>query len=96
MYKNNVDTYSMKLAIRTILFHLLCVVFFASLYLAMSDSFRSDKPITFTDCLSQSVTIQAGVGFTVMEPFTFASKLAVVLHQLVLISTHVATLYVFT
>lgn len=86
----------MKLALRTIFFHLLCVFLFAFIYWMLGDHFRTDHALNWMDCMLQSVTIQSGVGFNVMEPISFTAKLAVLFQQLVLISTYVFTLYVFT
>jgi hypothetical protein len=90
----------MKLAIRTILFHLFCILFFAFIYYSLKDSFddiRMDKKNkTFFDYFLLSVTIQSGVGLTYLDPISLYSKLATMIQQLLLISTHVITIYFFT
>ena len=51
---------------------------------------------SFIDYISLSGTIQSGVGLTFLEPTSIYSKTAVLIQQLILISSHVITLYTFT
>ena len=78
----------MKVALRTIFFHFVCILIFSALY----------TNETYIDRLSQSVTIQAGVG-VIKEGDKLVderTKLLMIAQQLLLISTHVVTLYIFT
>ena len=92
----------MKLVIRTVVFHTICILIFASLYLYLSDHFQGDKEEknkkynTFTDFLLLSTTIQAGVGISDLFPTSFFSKVSVIIQQFTMILTHVITLYIFT
>jgi hypothetical protein len=92
----------MKLVIRTAVFHLLCIIIFALIYFYFSPDFQSDngkkniKYNNFTDYLLLSTTIQAGVGITHLLPLTFYSKVVLILQQIILIFTHLITLYIFT
>jgi hypothetical protein len=90
----------MKIIIRTIVFHLLCILVFGIIYFNLADSFDDTNPNkrnkTFVDYCLLSVTIQAGVGFNFLDPITFYSKMAVIIQQILLISTHVITIYAFT
>lgn len=88
----------MKLLFRTVLFHIFCIIFFASIYAYLVDDFHSDhKGITgVIDFLSLSATIQCGVGMSDLYPITFYSKLALVIQQMIMLFTHVITLYIFT
>jgi hypothetical protein len=90
----------MKLVIRTLVFHLLCIIFFSFVYYNLRESFddiRFDKKNkTFFDYFLLSVTIQSGVGLTYLDPIAFYSKIMTMIQQLLLISTHVITLYIFT
>jgi hypothetical protein len=100
----------MKIVIRTGLFHLLCILIFASIYFYISEHFQSDNGNNgnndnngnnsnnnkFTDFLLLSTTVQAGVGMTELTPTTFYSKLILILQQMLLIFTHIITLYIFT
>lgn len=96
----------MKIVIRTVIFHILCIAIFGSLYFKLSEHFQNGKNdnsneknkkySTFTDFLLLSTTIQAGVGISDLFPISFYGKIAVILQQFILIMTHVITLYVFT
>ena len=76
----------MKLVLRTIMFHMLCILVFSMLY----------RKENYIDSVSQSVTIQAGVGIIREEEMDERTKKCMIVQQLVLISTHVITLYIFT
>jgi hypothetical protein len=90
----------MKLLFRTLVFHLICIVFFATLYHYLEESFddtsSNHKNKTFLDFFLLSSTIQAGIGFNFLDPITSVSKICVIIQQIVLISTHILTLYIFT
>lgn len=88
----------MKIVIRTGLFHLLCIIMFALIYFYISEHFQSDniKQHKFTDFLLLSTTVQAGVGISELTPTTFYSKIILVFQQMLLIFTHLITLYIFT
>jgi hypothetical protein len=88
----------MKILIRTLIFHFVCILMFGLLYLNIAgDMVTKDKsPIKFLDCLLLSTTIQAGVGFTNLSVHGSIGKLIMMLQQLLLISTHAFTLYIFT
>ena len=95
----------MKLVIRTALFHLLSIIIFALIYLYISEDFQSGngdyerknkKYKNFTDFLLLSTTIQAGVGISDIYPISFYSKIVLIIQQIMLIFTHLITLYIFT
>lgn len=93
----------MKIVIRTVFFHTICILFFALLYLYLSDHFDSNNETqknkrytTYTDFLLLSSTIQAGVGISDLFPISYFSKIAVIIQQYLMLLTHVITLYVFT
>ncbi len=92
----------MKLVIRTVVFHLFCIIIFAYLYLYLSDHFQSDnqeknkKYTSYLDFFLLSTTIQAGVGISDLYPVSYYSKIAVIIQQFLMMLTHIITLYVFT
>jgi hypothetical protein len=88
----------MKILIRTLVFHFVCILMFSLLYLNISNEMTSqdNNPVHFIDCLLLSTTIQAGVGFTNLSINSYIGKLIMMLQQLILISTHAFTLYIFT
>ncbi len=88
----------MKILIRTLIFHFVCILMFSLLYINIADDMvtQDKSPINFLDCLLLSTTIQAGVGFTNLLVHGSIGKLIMMLQQLLLISTHAFTLYIFT
>lgn len=93
----------MKIVIRTVVFHLICILVFAFIYLYLSAHFDSNNMNeknknynTFTDFLLLSTTIQSGVGISDLFPISFYSKIALIVQQIIMILTHVITLYIFT
>jgi len=92
----------MKIVIRTVLFHILCIIFFALIYSYLSEHFQStnrEKNIkynNFIDFLLLSTTIQAGVGISELYPVSFYSKIVLMIQEVLLILTHLITLYIFT
>ena len=88
----------MKLAFRTVIFHILCIFIFALFYYYFRDDFKTEVKENFTllDYIFLSTTIQSGVGLTDIYPIDFYGKLIMIIQQLVLIMTHVFTIYIFT
>jgi hypothetical protein len=88
----------MKIVIRTVLFHILCILVFALFYFYFQDQFQhqfKDK-FDFLDYLLLSTTIQAGVGISDIYPISVYAKLIMIIQQVTLIMTHVFTIYIFT
>jgi len=88
----------MKLVIRTVFFHILCIFIFGLLYYEIKDHFQRNIKGEFTlvDYFLLSTTIQAGVGISDIYPISFYGKLLMIVQQLIIIMTHVITLYIFT
>jgi hypothetical protein len=92
----------MKRVIRTAVFHLLCIIVFACIYFYFSEKFQSgniEKNVKykgFFDFLLLSTTIQAGVGISDLYPISFYTKIFLIMQQLILLFTHLITLYIFT
>lgn len=99
----------MKIVFRTVLFHFLCILVFALLYSTFAQDFgsldddsysknnnRTKEKLTFLDFLLLSTTIQAGVGISEFFPSSSFTKIILIIQQLIMISTHVFTLYFFT
>ena len=87
----------MKLAFRTVIFHILCIFIFALFYYYFRDDFKTEVKEKFTllDYIFLSTTIQSGVGLTDIYPIDFYGKLIMIIKQLVLIMTHVFNIYIF-
>ena len=88
----------MKIVIRTVLFHILCIFVFACLYYYFRDNFttKTKEEFTILDYIFLSTTIQSTVGLTDIYPVNFYGKLIIIIQQLVLIMTNVFTVYIFT
>ena len=88
----------MKIVIRTILFHFLCILFFTFLYLYFKQDYHSEskKELNIIDFILLSTTIQASVGVTNIYPIGYYGKLIIIIQQFVMIMSHVFTLYIFT
>ena len=101
----------MKIVIRTVVFHVLCILLFALLYSTFAQDFgslddelykensnsnRRKEKRGFLDFLLLSTTIQAGVGISEFFPSSSFTKIIMIIQQMLMISTHVFTLYFFT
>ncbi len=90
----------MKLVFRTLFFHILCIIIFAFLYYKFREDFTEEQEekvkISVIDSLLLSTTIQAGVGISKIYPETFYGKIIMIIQQIIMIMTHLITLYIFT
>ena len=101
----------MKIVIRTVVFHVICILLFALLYSTFAQDFgslddelynensnrnRRKEKRGFLDFLLLSTTIQAGVGISEFFPSSSFTKIIMIIQQMIMISTHVFTLYFFT
>ena len=88
----------MKIVLRTVFFHFLCIGGFGMLYSFLKDDF-TEKPETemqLIDYMLLSTTIQAGVGISDIYPISFYGKLAMIIQQFLMLCTHIFTIYIFT
>jgi len=101
----------MRIAIRTVIFHTLCILVFSFIYASYSADFKSlsnykyndnnnnniiKRERSYIDFLLFSTTIQAGVGISEFFPSTSLTKMILITQQIIMISTHVFTLYFLT
>jgi hypothetical protein len=87
----------MRIVIKTVLFHFVCILIFAGFYYYLKDHFQRQikEEFTLLDYLLLSTTIQAGVGISDIYPISFYGKITMIIQQLLMIMTHVFTLYIF-
>ena len=87
----------MKIVFRTVVFHLLCIIVFSFLYFHNENDFQVpiSKNVSYLDYFLLSTTIQAGVGISSIYPITSYGKIIMIVQQIIMILTHVFTLYVF-
>lgn len=88
----------MRLFIKTVLFHLICIVLFTFIYFHIGKHFvlLDNSEFSLVDCILLSSTIQSGVGVSGLVPVTNVSKMVITLQQIILIMTYVFTIYIFT
>ncbi len=86
----------MKMVFRTFFFHIVCILVFAFLYYYFKESYydNNKERDTFLDYLLFSTTIQAGVGITSIHPINFYGKIVMILQQLIMLMTHIFTIYI--
>lgn len=87
----------MKMVFRTVFFHLICIIVFTFIYkhIAIDLKDNNKQMVDFIDYLVLSVAIQSGTGFSVVNPKNDISKIVVIIQEIILICTHVFTLYIF-
>ena len=88
----------MKIVIRTVFFHILCIIIFALFYYYFRDHFKryNEEEFTVLDYLFSSINIQSGVGLNNIYPITSYGKVIIIIQELIMIMTHVFTIYIFT
>lgn len=88
----------MKIAIRTVCFHLFCIIIFTFIYkyIALELQDNEHTTVSFIDYLYLSVAIQSGTGFSQVIPKNNISRIAIIIQEILLICTHVFTIYFFT
>lgn len=88
----------MKIVIRTVFFHFLCIMVFSFCYFYFKEDFNGEEKeeLKMFDYILFSTTIQSGVGLTNIYPISFYGKLIMMIQQLLMIMTHVFTIYIFT
>jgi len=88
----------MKLVIRTFIFHILCIIVFGIVYSILDFRFynKGDSIEFFVDNIYLSSTIQSGVGMSSLYPLTYYTKITIIIQQMLMLFTHVITLYIFT
>jgi hypothetical protein len=91
----------MKIVIRTVVFHFVCILIFAFLYYYSREQYvyqndiKNKKHTSLIDYIFLSTTIQAGVGLTDIYPISSYGKMLMIFQQFIMIMTHVFTIYVF-
>ena len=88
----------MKIALRGLFFHLLCIILFTTLYSSYRDHFaqKNKDSMQFIDFLGLATTLEASVGYSDLYPTTDFGKSLIILQQFVIISTHVLIIYFLT
>ena len=88
----------MKIAIRTVCFHFLCILIFGIIYYNLQSDFEHGalhERKSILDFVLLSTTIQASVGISDIYPITNVAKIVMISQQVIMIMTHDFTLYFF-
>jgi len=80
--------------VKTLTIHIFCILIFTVFYSGCSKHFNGNN--SMIDFLLFSTTVQAGVGITDILPISIYSKLLMITQQIIMISTHVITIYIFS
>lgn len=86
----------MKLVLRTLIFHILCIIIFTIIYSNLTEEFQEHDKKSFVDFILLSTSIQSGVGISNLFPLSDYSKIVIIIQQLLMLFIHVITLYIFT
>lgn len=92
----------MKQVLQTFLFQLTCIIIFGSLYWIFRDDFslnlsnEKKNDLRILDCFFTSVTVQAGVGYSILNPDTNRAVLLLMIQQLIMVFANILMLYLFS
>jgi hypothetical protein len=92
----------MKQLFETFLFQLMSIIVFGCLYWIYRHDFvltfvsNKKNDINIFDCFYTSVTIQAGVGYSIVNPHTNRAVLILMIQQLTMIFANILMLYFFS
>jgi hypothetical protein len=92
----------MKHIYQTFLFQVVCILLFGALYWSFRDDFTINikhgekKNLEILDCFYTSVTIQSGVGYSILSPETNDAVLILMTQQIVMIFSNILILYFFS
>lgn len=85
--------------LRSFLFNLVIIIIFTIFYFLLRDEFtlnyhtkwmknNRDNNVTFLDCLLTATSVQGRIGITNILPISTKSKILMVIHELVMILSH--------
>jgi hypothetical protein len=92
----------MKQLFKTFLFELGCIIIFGCLYWFYRDDFslifasKKKNDLRILDCFYTSVTVQAGVGYSILNPNTNRAVLLLMIQQLIMVFANILMLYFFS
>ena len=92
----------MKQVLQTFLFQLICILIFGSLYWIFKDDFslnlsnEKKNDLRILDCFFTSVTVQAGVGYSILNPDTNRAVIILMIQQLIMVFSNILMLYLFS
>ena len=75
----------MKLVLRTLIFHILCIIIFTIIYSNLTEEFQEHDKKSFVDFILLSTSIQSGVGISDLFPLSYYSKIVIIIQQLLML-----------
>ena len=92
----------MRQVFQTFLFQIVSILIFGSLYWIYSDDFslniknKKKNDLKILDCFFTSVTVQAGVGYSILNPETNRAVLLLMTQQLIMVFANILMVYLFS
>ena len=92
----------MKQLFKTFLFQLVSIIIFGCLHWIYREDFslnfvsKIKNDLRIFDCFYTSVTIQSGVGYSILNPHTNRAVLILTIQQLLMIFSNIVMLYLFS
>ena len=91
----------MRQLFKTFVFELACVILFGCLYWIYRDDFTltfasKKNNLSILECFYTSVTVQSGVGYSILNPNTKRAVLLLMVQQLIMIFANILMLYLFS
>jgi len=92
----------MRQVFQTFLFQIVSILIFGTLYWIYSDDFslniknKKKNDLRILDCFFTSVTVQAGVGYSILNPETNRALILLMIQQLVMVFANILILYLFS
>ena len=87
---------------KTFIFEVVCVIIFGCLYWIYRDDFsltfatKKKNDLSILDCFYTSVTVQSGVGYSILNPNNKRAVLILMIQQLIMIFANILMVYLFS
>ena len=92
----------MKYVIKGVIYNLSCIILFFFIYIYLKDELTLDPsysrhiPPNKIDLFFLATTVQSGVGYSILYPLTHLTKSVMIIQQLLMITSNLMLLYLFT
>ena len=86
---------------KTFIFQVVCLVIFGCLYWIYRDDFTltfasKNNDLGILECFYTSVTLQSGIGYSILNPNNKRAVLLLMIQQLIMIFANILMLYLFS
>lgn len=92
----------MRQVFQTFLFQLVSIILFGVIYWVYGNDFslnvktKKRNNLTLLDCFFTSVTLQAGVGYSILNPDTDRAVTLLMIQQILMVFSNILILYLFS